>query len=118
MRAGRRNLRQLRQLILEPSVYRAIPSLFAVHHTPLRVIFDEAFSLATYPRTLLLRTPMGDMSARLYSPEDLSTMNLVFCRRDYLFTAGTRIVVDIGANIGMSSLYWLTRNAETFVECY
>jgi FkbM family methyltransferase len=118
MRAGRRNLRQLRQLILEPSVYLAMPRLFTVHHSPFRVIFDEVFSLATYPRTLVLRTPTGDVNAKLYSSEDLSTTNLVFCRGDYLFPTDTRIVVDIGANIGLSSLYWLSRNPETFVECY
>jgi FkbM family methyltransferase len=29
-----------------------------------------------------------------------------------------RVVVDIGSNIGLSSLYWLTRTRDSYVYCY
>jgi FkbM family methyltransferase len=115
---GRRNLRQVAQLLLEPRVYIAIPQLFQVHEHPLHVILEEMFAWTPYPRTLGLRTPTGTIHAHLYSAADLSTANLVFCRQDYHFPRDSRVVVDIGSNIGLSSLYWLSRNPDTLVHCY
>jgi FkbM family methyltransferase len=118
VKIGRRNLRQVKQLLVKGNPYRAIPRIFQVHHQPLRVIFEELFSLGTYPWTLRLRTPTGDVQARVYSGADLSTANLVFCRQDYHMPAGARVVVDVGSNIGLSSLYWLTRTTDVHVHCY
>jgi FkbM family methyltransferase len=118
VRVGRRNLREVWQLLLEGSAYRAIPRIFAVHHQPLRVILEELFAPGSYPWTVTLRTPTGDVRVALYSAADLSTANLVFCRQDYYLPPGTKVVVDIGANIGLSSLYWLTRHPEIQVVCY
>lgn len=118
MRIGRRNFRQVKQLLLKGNSYKAIPRIFQVHYKPLRVIFEELFSLGSYPWTLRLRAPTGDVQARVYSGADLSTANLVFCREDYHMPSGARVVVDIGSNIGLSSLYWLTRSTEVHVYCY
>jgi FkbM family methyltransferase len=118
MHIGRRNLHDLKQLLLEPSAYTAIPRLFRVHRDPVRVILEEAFSFGSYPWRVTLRTPIGDATVSLYSSADLSTANLVFCRRDYLMPARSKVVVDIGSNIGLSSVYWLTRNTESRVYCY
>src|SRR4051812_6942743 len=101
MKVGRRNLREVRQLLLERSAYHAIPRLFQIHYQPLRVIFEEVFSLKRYPWTLTLKTPTGDLQVCLYSSADLSTTNLVFCRGDYYFPLNSRVVVDIGSNIGL-----------------
>jgi FkbM family methyltransferase len=38
------------------------------------------------------------------------TVNEVFCREDYRAGADARVVVDVGSNIGISALYFLTRN--------
>ena len=38
------------------------------------------------------------------------TVNEVFCRRDYPVPPGARSVVDIGSNIGLSALFFLTRD--------
>lgn len=95
----------------------------------------------TYPRRVALRTPLGVIRPRLYSPDDLVTVNEVFCRHDYAMngarpgrTAGPgartatvpgaravaspttrRVVVDVGANLGLASLYFLTRDPGTRV---
>jgi FkbM family methyltransferase len=118
MKVGRRNLREVRQLLLEGSAYRAIPGLFQVHYRPFRVICEEVFSLHRYPWTLTLKTPTGDLQVCLHSSADLSTANLVFCRGDYYLPDDSRVIVDIGSNIGLTSLYWLTRHSETQVYCY
>ena len=69
-----------------------------------------------YPYDLNLRTPIGRMPIRLYNPHDLLTLNEIFCRVDYPADRNTRVVVDLGSNIGISALYFLTRNLECF--CY
>jgi FkbM family methyltransferase len=81
-------------------------------------MFEDVFSLGSYPRTIAIKTPTGPINVQLFSPADLSTLNLVFCRQDYYLPANTRVVVDIGSNIGLSALYWLTRNNESYVYCY
>jgi FkbM family methyltransferase len=118
MRIGRRNLKELKQLLLERSAYAAIPRMFGVHRRPLRVIFEEAFSFSSYPWNVVLRTPIGDARVCLHSAADLSTANLVFCRQDYYMPAGAKVVVDVGSNIGLSSLYWLTRDTQSYVHCF
>jgi FkbM family methyltransferase len=118
MRIGRRNLKELKQLLLERSAYAAIPRIFGVHRRPLRVIFEEAFSFSSYPWNVALRTPIGDARVCLHSAADLSTANLVFCRQDYYMPAGAKVVVDVGSNIGLSSVYWLTRHTGSYVHCF
>lgn len=69
-----------------------------------------------YPYDLKLRTPIGRTPMRLYTPHDLLTVNEIFCRVDYPADRNTRVVVDLGSNIGISALYFLTRNLGCF--CY
>jgi FkbM family methyltransferase len=118
MRIGRRRLRAFRRKLLDRSNYRAIPRFPVVHHHPIRILFEDAFSLGRYPRTLTIKTPTGQVDVQLFSAADLSTLNLIFCRQDYYLPENTRVVVDVGSNIGLSALYWLTRNQESYVYCH
>jgi FkbM family methyltransferase len=118
MKIGRRRFASFRRRLLDGSNYRAISRFFQVHRHPLRVMFEEIFSTGKYPRTIAIRTPVGPVSVQLFSAADLSTLNLVFCREDYYAPENTRVVVDIGSNIGLSALYWLTRNNESYVYCH
>lgn len=63
----------------------------------------------SYPWQPRLRTPIGDVTPTLASRHDLLTVNEIFCRRDY-GRGPYPVVVDIGANIGLASLYFLTRS--------
>lgn len=74
------------------------------------------FSSGVYPANVKVRIPGGILAPTLYSPDDMLTLNEVFCREDYRLPKGARVVVDVGANIGLSALYFLTRNPELF--CY
>jgi FkbM family methyltransferase len=118
MRIGRRRLTGFGKRLLDGSNYSAVPRFFRVHRHPVRVLIQDVFSIGSYPRTLAVKTPTGVVSAQLFSPADLSTLNLVFCRQDYYLPEDTKVVVDIGSNIGLSSMYWLTRNRESRVYCY
>jgi FkbM family methyltransferase len=78
-----------------------------------RYLFDSG----NYPYPIRVRTPAaGIVQPTLHSMHDLLTVNEVFCRHDYLADEKTRVVVDIGSNIGISALYFLTRNSTC--RCY
>jgi FkbM family methyltransferase len=65
-----------------------------------------------------VRTPAGVVAPTVYSHHDVITVSEVFCRGDYRLPAGARVVVDIGSNIGISALYFLTRSATLRVHLY
>jgi FkbM family methyltransferase len=64
-----------------------------------------------YPYDCQVRTPAGVVAPTLYSTHDMWTMNEVFCRQDYAADPPARVVVDIGSNIGISALFFLTRGS-------
>jgi FkbM family methyltransferase len=118
MKIGRRKLIQFRRRLLDPSNYGAVLRFFRVHDHPFRILIDEVFSLGAYPRIVAIQTPTGPAKVQLFSAADLSTLNLIFCREDYYVPEDSRVVVDIGSNIGLSALFWLTRNRDSYVYCY
>ena len=69
-----------------------------------------------YPYHIEVRTPIGIMRPVLYGHEDLLTVNEIFCRVDYVADEKVNVVVDVGSNIGISALYFLTRNRTS--RCY
>ena len=64
----------------------------------------------SYPYVFGIRTPRGLVTLTAKSYHDLLTVNEVFCREDYRADDRIGTAVDIGANIGASALYFLTRN--------
>jgi FkbM family methyltransferase len=69
-----------------------------------------------YPYEVQVKTPLGNVSPTLYSHHDLLTVNEIFCRQDYFSDGGLGVVVDLGSNIGISALYFMTRNQAS--RCY
>jgi|SRR5215210_6710831 len=63
-----------------------------------------------YPYNIRIKTPTGTTSPTLYSHHDILTVNEIFCRKDYAADERVNVVVDLGSNIGISALYFLTRN--------
>ena len=68
-----------------------------------------------YPYRCRIRTPLGVVATTLYSRDDMLTVNEVFCRQDYRAGTDLRVAVDLGANIGISALYFLTQSADSRV---
>ena len=64
----------------------------------------------TYPHRCEIRTPLGVVAPTLHSQHDMITVNEVFCREDYRVGAEAEVIVDVGSNIGISALYFLTRS--------
>mgnify|MGYP001258455327 FL=1 len=115
---GKRNILIFLNRLFQIDNYLALINFFKVHKKPFTSIFNEIFSTGLYPTKIFFKTPIGVKSVKIYSPNDFSTFNLIFCRKDYAISKKNNIILDIGSNIGLSAVYWLTRNKNNVVYCY
>ncbi|GJG88463.1 hypothetical protein tb265_36440 [Gemmatimonadetes bacterium T265] len=102
----------------EPSHYRAAANMLRRYPRPVDAVARYVFGRGAYPANVAVRTPVGRVSPRLYAPDDMLTLNEVFCRLDYALDEPARVVVDLGSNIGLSALYFLTRASRPFCHLY
>jgi FkbM family methyltransferase len=66
-----------------------------------------------------VKTPTGTIRVEMRNFESLRTLFSTFCRQDYLTaTDKSYAIMDCGANIGLASLYFLTRNSDNRSTCY
>jgi FkbM family methyltransferase len=112
MRIADRDVGQMLLAPFQARHYRALRQMRRVCPDFLDCFRRYLTNGGSYPHTLPLRTPLGIVTPTLYSYHDLLTVNEVFCREDYQMGSDIRCVVDIGANIGLSALYFLTRHAD------
>jgi FkbM family methyltransferase len=98
--------------------YRALKNSFLRYEHPLDGLFRYLFAAGRYPAELPIRTPLGVVRPVVYSPHDMLTVNEIFCREDYRCGEDIKTVVDFGSNIGLSALYFLTRNREAFAYLF
>ena len=71
------------------------------------------------PETVHVRTPTGRITLAMRNLESLKTVFSIFCRQDY-YTSQEKpyLFLDIGANIGLASAYFLSRNSNNIVHCF
>lgn len=91
--------------------YRAAANMMLTYDRPGTAFLRYLFGGGHFPNKLTLTTPSGPVAVTLYSEHDLLTVNEIFCRRDYDAPNDAELVVDFGSNIGISALFFLTRNA-------
>lgn len=103
---------------LRASNYRTLVRSVRVFPDTLEMLRRYVVNRGDYPYDIPIRTPQGTIRPTLYSLHDVRTANEIFCREDYRGAGDARVIVDVGANIGISALYFLTRNAESRVHCY
>jgi FkbM family methyltransferase len=108
---GGRPLARIVKEIGRPRNYLALARMFRVCRDPLDVARRYFLGGGTYPHRCELRTPVGGVSATVYSHHDVWTVVEVFCRGDYRVGREIEVAVDVGSNIGISALYFLTRNS-------
>jgi FkbM family methyltransferase len=71
------------------------------------------------PASVRVRTPIGSIALVLRDFESLKTVFSVFCREDYFVThSDTCLFLDIGANIGIASAFFLSRNRTNAVRAF
>jgi FkbM family methyltransferase len=76
------------------------------------------FGAGDYPSDVEVRTPLGPIRLRVYSHDDVLTVNEIFCRCDYEPAESDTLFVDFGSNIGISAAYFLTRNRDSFAYLF
>lgn len=91
--------------------------IFIIFVNPLKFTLDVLRKKA--PEKLLVRTPTGIIHVSLRNFESLKTLFSIFCRQDYFTDVNQPyFFIDIGANIGIAAVYFLTRNKDNSVVCY
>jgi FkbM family methyltransferase len=113
---GSRDFRTVATSIFRRQHYIALFNMVKVYPNFVENLFRYLTGRGEYPYDIKVRTPIGIFEPRLYSHHDLLTVNEIFCRGDYFAGKDIRTVVDLGSNIGISALYFLTRNNES--QCY
>ncbi|MCA1708075.1 MAG: FkbM family methyltransferase [Actinobacteria bacterium] len=115
---GDRPLSLILAEVREPGNYRALWRMLRLYPRWRDNFGRYFFARGRYPYRCEIRTPVGIVAPTLWSSHDILTVNEVFCREDYRVGPEVRVVVDIGSNIGISALYFLTRNSSSRVWCY
>lgn len=116
MEIGGRGLRRVYRAMSQAKYYKAVVKMARVCPDFPDVLVRYLFGGGGYPHRVRIRTPLGLQSTTVYSHGDVCTVNEIFCRDDYDAGADLGVVVDVGANIGLSALYFLTRSQRS--RCY
>jgi FkbM family methyltransferase len=112
MLLGGRPLKMWAAEITEPRNWQAVARMARRTTRPLQNTRRYLLASGEYPYAPQVRTPLGTVAVTLYGHDDMWTFNEVFMREDYACPPGARTIVDFGSNIGVSALYFLTRNAD------
>ena len=110
MKIGERKFKQLFKALFGKQHYIALTKMFLVCQKPFDCFGRYFFGWGEYPIGIELRTPLGKIKPLIYSYQDMITVNEIFFRTDYALNRDAKVVVDIGSNIGISALFFLTRN--------
>ena len=113
---GGRSPRLVLDSIFEPNQYRALARMVTRYPAFPRVARRYFLGGGRYPYACRIRTPTGTVAPITYSHHDIFTVHEIFGREDYAAGNDLRVVVDIGSNVGISALYFLTRNHTS--RCY
>lgn len=117
MRLFNRDIGRVLRAPFQAPHYRALRNIFQTITRPAGALARYLFGAGSYPWTVVVRTPLGMRAILLQSRHDLVTVIENFCRLDY-GKGGAQIVVDMGANIGVSALFFITRRPDAHVYCY
>src|SRR5439155_20688563 len=117
MRLFHRDVGRVLKAPFQAAHYRALKNMLGTVHPPGSALLRYVFGTGSYPWTVIVRTPLGNRPIVLHSRHDLVTVIESFCRLDY-GRVGAQVVVDFGANIGVSALFLITRRPGIHVYCF
>ena len=104
--------------VAQPRNYVALVNMTRRYPHPLEAAQRYFRGRGSYPVQFAVRTPTGTMHPTLWSYHDMITLHEMFCREDYAVPAAPPTVVDVGSNIGLSALYFLTRGPRVHCHLY
>ena len=115
---GGRSLSRILRAPFSISHYVTAINVFRYSRAPFRWLLRYLSSAGDYPITGDSITPTGRVELNIKNKYDLKTFNEVFFREDYGCPNDISVFVDVGANIGIASLFFLTRNTSAFGYLY
>jgi FkbM family methyltransferase len=113
-----RSFKLIARSAVGPRNYTALARAAWIYECPFAAVSRYFSGGGHYPCSVRVRTPTGPQSVTLFGGQDAITVHEIFCRQDYRCPSPPRVVVDIGANIGVSALYFLTRSSSVYCELY
>lgn len=116
MTIGDRDIKKVIKALFQKQHYIAFLSMLIIYPNFIDSFKRYFLNKGIYPCKINIRTPLGKINPEIYSYYDMLTVNEIFCRKDYKANKDIKVVVDIGSNIGLSALYFLTRNK--YVKSY
>ena len=114
----RRSLRSVATTLLRPKLYSGLARTFRQSARPVDFLLRYLRLRGSYPASIALRSPIGRIDVTAFTKTDLDTINEIFFWDDYGGRREDRVIVDFGANVGVSALYFLSRNPQAKVYCY
>lgn len=104
-------------MLLNPLNWLALCRALYVFENPVQ--FLHAVARKTAPESVVVRSPTGPLRVSLRNFESLRTLFSIFCRLDYQTEHNeVNLFLDVGANVGIASLYFLSRNRQNTVAGY
>lgn len=113
MKIGQRQPSEYTEAAFQPQHYRALFNMWLLYPRFCENVWRYFSGRGNYPYDIQVKTPTGPVTIRLHSYHDILTVNEIFCRQDYPAGEGLRTVLDLGSNIGISALFFLTRNRQS-----
>ena len=114
----KRNLARIARAATGARQAKAAIEAFRSLARPLDFLRRYGTGRGSYPRTISIRTPSGDIFLTLYSWHDARTIHEIFLAGDYRIDNRPKIIVDFGSNIGLSAAYFLSRNAQNRIHLF
>lgn len=115
---GDRSVGTVTSALFQRRHYRAAKNMLSTYQYPADALRRYLFGAGDYPATIPIKTPLGLITPTVYSHHDILTINEIFCREDYRCPGDSKTIVDFGSNIGLSALYFLTRNKAAFAYLF
>ena len=107
---SRHSIKSFSAALFKKPFYLAFINVLFFFKSPIEVLVRYVLEIGNYPKEFFVRTPLGLQSANTFSHHDLITLVECFGKLDYRASDEISVVVDFGSNIGISALYFLTRN--------
>lgn len=78
---------------------------WSIYNSPVREIYCYAIKGQTKLSEIKLK---NGLKIKVGEPGDIITIHEIFCRNDYPVTGREKVILDLGANIGVSALFFLS----------